>query len=157
METIQDKVAFLKVDVCRLMATIAPNTLPKWGKMNPQQMVEHLVEYVGIAYGKVPVDKILSEEERVAKMQLFLQTEKPFMENTPNPLMPSEPPAVAMSSLTEAIIALQAAIDDFLNTYERHPNLVLPNAFFGQLNFELQVRLLYKHITHHLRQFGVQA
>lgn len=157
MQTLQDKIAFLKADVCRLMGTIPPNATPIWGKMNPQQMVEHMVEYVGIAYGKVAVDQILSDESRVAKMQMFLQTEKPFMENTPNPLMPSEPPATTMGSMAEAIQALQATIDEFLNTYERNPDLVLPNAFFGQLNFELQVRLLYKHTTHHLRQFGVQA
>lgn len=157
METLQDKIAFLKVDVCRLMGTIQPNALPIWGKMNPQQMVEHLVEYVGIAYGKVPVDQILSDEARVAKMQMFLHTEKPFMENTPNPLMPSEPPATTMANMEDAIHTLQASINEFFNTYEHNPALVLSNAFFGELNFELQVRLLYKHTKHHLRQFGVQA
>jgi hypothetical protein len=31
------------------------------------------------------------------------------------------------------------------------------NPFFGDLNFEENVHLLYKHALHHLKQFGVMV
>ena len=38
--------------------------------------------------------------------------------------------------------------------FEKNPDLVTRNPFFGDLNFEQSVQLLYKHALHHLRQFG---
>jgi len=123
--------------------------------MNVQQMIEHMSDYVRIASGKTPVATI-TPEEKLPRMQGFLASEKPFMENTPNSLMPDEPLPVKHATKEDAINELQQEIDHFFSVHEGEAGRRTANPFFGGLDFEQQVQLLHKHATHHLRQFGVE-
>ncbi len=87
-------------------------------------------------------------------MQAFVQSDKPFKENTPNALLPDEPLPAKYSSIQVAIAALQADIDQFFAHYNSNQGATVTNPFFGELNYDLQVQLLYKHAIHHLKQFG---
>jgi len=40
--------------------------------------------------------------------------------------------------------------------YAANEKLQIRNPFFGDLNFEQNVALLYKHAVHHLKQFGIE-
>jgi hypothetical protein len=42
----------------------------------------------------------------------------------------------------------------FVNYFKGNESKLVMNPFFGELNFEQQVRLLHKHAMHHARQFG---
>ena len=55
-----------------------------------------------------------------------------------------------------AIGALQLELIYFFEAFGKDPQLITRNPFFGDLNFEQNVQLLYKHALHHLRQFGVE-
>ena len=55
-----------------------------------------------------------------------------------------------------AIGALQQELIYFFEAFEKDPGFITRNPFFGDLNFEQSVQLLYKHALHHLRQFGVE-
>lgn len=155
MENIQQKAAFLQSDYLAQLATIAPGTVPKWGKMNPQQMIEHMSDSVRIANGRTPA-QLVTEEAMVPRMQAFLESEKPFKENTPNALMADTPPPVRHANHTDAIAELRDELAHFENAFKANPNMKVMNSFFGELNYEQQVQLLHKHGTHHLRQFGVE-
>jgi len=154
METTEQKADFLRTEVTRRIATIDPATAPLWGKMNVQQMAEHLGGAIQMASGALPVKAILTPAENIARMQAFVQSDKPFKENTPNALLPDEPLPTKYSSLQVAIAALQGDIDQFFAHYKSNPGTTVTNPFFGELNYELQVQLLYKHAMHHLKQFG---
>jgi len=154
MEHLQEKIHFLKSDYLPALSTLAPDTARLWGKMNVQQMVEHMADYMRIANGKT-ILPIAIDEAIVPRMQAFLATEKPMRENTPNSLLPDEPPAVKHPTLQAAIAELELEIRDFFSAYEAQPSLQLVHPFFGVLGYEQQVQLLFKHCTHHLRQFGV--
>ncbi len=153
MENIQDKIHFLQNDYTKKLAQIPAETAPKWGKMNVQQMIEHMSDYVRIANGKTPME-IVTEADRIPRMQAFLASDKPFPENTPNALMSDTPPPVRHANHESAIAELQQEVDHFIHTYQQDQNKKLANPFFGELDFHQQVQLLYKHSTHHLRQFG---
>ena len=84
-------------------------------------------------------------------------SEKPFRENTVNPLMGAEPAPLHFKTIQAAIGALQQELIYFFEVYEKDPRMVIRNPFFGDLNFEQNVQLLYKHALHHLRQFGVDV
>ncbi|MBL7693166.1 MAG: hypothetical protein JNM41_16350 [Flavipsychrobacter sp.] len=154
MENTQQKADFLRTGFTQKLTGLAADAPRKWGKMNVQQMIEHMSDYVRIANGKTPME-VLTPAENIDRMQAFLATEKPFRENTPNQLMSDEPPAVRNASKEEAVAELQQEIDHFFHAFETEQGKSLNNPFFGVLNFEQQVQLLYKHSTHHLRQFGV--
>lgn len=153
IENIEQKISFLEKEFTAKIKNIPADKSPLWGKMNPQQMVEHMSEYVGIASGKNQ-HAIVTAEDILPKMQAFLASEKPFRENTPNALMPDTPPEVRHTSMGDAIMELQSEINYFFEVYNNNSSLKVDNPFFGKLDFQMQVQLLYKHATHHLRQFA---
>ncbi len=154
MENIQGKASFLKNEFVNTLAEIAPDTKGLWGKMNVHQMIEHMSFSFRQANGK---DKyaLLTPEENVSKMQAFLMSDKPFRENTPNPIIGEDTIPVKNATIQAALNELQTEINDFLALYETKPDAVLTNPFFGDLNYDMWVQLLYKHSLHHLKQFGI--
>ncbi len=70
--------------------------------------------------------------------------------------MPEEPVHTRHATLQAAIGELQEELIAFFEAFEKDPHLLTRNPFFGDLNFEQNVQLLYKHALHHLRQFGAE-
>lgn len=156
MENLEEKRAFLRTGYTELLKKLDADAPRKWGKMNVQQMIEHMSDYVRIASGRTPME-IVTESERLPRMQGFLESEKPFPENTPNVLMPDTPIPVRHATKEEAINELQDELDHFFRVHEADAAKITANPFFGVLDFDRQVQLLHKHATHHLRQFGAIA
>ncbi len=155
MENFAAKVNFLKQEYSALLEALHEDAPRKWGKMDVRQMIEHMSDYVRIANGKTILATV-TPEDKISKAQGFLMSEKPFPENTPNSLMSDTPPPYRLPTKAAALQELQLELNDFFEVYEKESGKVLPNPFFGNLNFEQQVQLLHKHGTHHLRQFGVE-
>jgi hypothetical protein len=153
METIHSKAAFLKFEYTKKLLGLDANAPAVWGKMNVLQMIEHMSDYVRIANGK-SVYALHTPADRLLKMQSFLMSEKPFQENTPNPLMPETPPAAKHDTKEDAIAELQQELNNFFRVFDANPSLKHINPFFGELDYPMQIQLLYKHATHHLKQFG---
>jgi len=153
MENLQQKAHFLRREYADKLANLDANAPRKWGKMNVQQMIEHMSEYIRIASGRVPMQTV-TPEDQLPRMQGFLASEKPFRENTPNSLMPDEPVPAQFATKVEAVAELREEIEHFFTAHQAEPGKRTPNPFFGSLDFDQQVQLLYKHATHHLRQFG---
>ena len=150
-----DKLDFLKTRFLSILKQIPSDTPPIWGKMTLQQMIEHFTDYVRIASGKTVFADIITPAEHLERSRDFLMSDKPFKENTPNPLMPQVPAPVRNPSADHAIKELKKEFDYFFTVFEKNNLMVTRNPFFGDLNFDQNVQLLHKHATHHLKQFGV--
>lgn len=135
------------------LRTLNPTAKGKWGKMNAQQMVEHLTDSVRVATGKEFQKKELNEEQ-TEKARNFFLSDKPFRENTINHLLPSDPPPVRNSSMKNAVKEFEAELNEFFFKFQ-DPSYVTINPFAGEFNFEQWVHLLHKHFQHHARQFGL--
>ena len=152
-----EKENFLRTKLVAYLQRLDPSTPARWGRMNVQQMIEHYAgDGVRNASGKLKFDKILTPPENLERMREFMMSEKPFKENTKNPLMGEEPPALHFKTVQGAIGALQQELIYFFEVFEKDSQLVTRNPFFGDLNFEQNVQLLYKHALHHLKQFGIE-
>ena len=152
-----EKENFLRTKLVPLLQRLDPSTSPKWGKMNVQQMIEHYgSDAVRNASGRLKIDTIITPPENLDRMREFMMSHKPFKENTKNPLMGEEPAPLVHKTVQGAIGALQLELIYFFEAFEKNPALITRNPFFGDLNFEQNVQLLYKHALHHLRQFGVE-
>ena len=151
----EEKVDFLKKELIPLLQKVNPATPPIWGKMNLQQMIEHFNAAVKIAAGTLQLPNT-TESKDTEKMYAFLMSDKPFRENIKNPLLSEDPYPLRHHTIQAAIGDLQGALLEFFNVYEKDPQKRVLNAFFGNLNYQEQVQLLYKHALHHLRQFGVE-
>lgn len=147
------KEKFIKLKYIAELRKLDPNSEARWGKMNVHQMIEHMIDAFQNANGRKAYSGILSPDERIEKMQAFLLSDKPFKENTKNILMPEDPLPVKFNSVTEAIDALEQELNYFFEFWSNDKNELLRNPFFGDLDYEKWIGLLYKHSTHHLEQF----
>ena len=147
---------FLQNRFVDLLRQIPSDMLPHWGKMSLQQMIEHFSDTVKIASGKTPQLKLHPHSpEQLEKAQAFLNSNKLFKENTPNPLLPEVPPPVRNKTIKEALNELQKEIDYFFLVFSNDEHFQTRHFYFGDLNYQMNLQLLYKHALHHLRQFGV--
>jgi hypothetical protein len=151
-----EKENFLRTKLVRYLQQLDPATPPQWGKMNVQQMIEHYAgDAIRNASGRLKIDTIVTPPANLQRMRDFMMSDKPFKENTKNPLLGEDPAPPRYRTVQAAIGALQQELIYFFETFEKNTGLVTRNPFFGDLNFEENVQLLYKHALHHLRQFGV--
>ncbi len=137
-----------------LLRKIDPSTKGEWGKMNVQQMIEHMSDSLREANGKSP-RTIVTLETNLSKMKEFLMSEKEFRPNTKNVMMGEEPLPVRNASVQESIDELEKELKDFVKHYKGRGELIVTNPFFGDLNFDEWIQLVHKHALHHLKQFGV--
>lgn len=146
---------FIKVRYIPLLRKAEPTKPPNWGKMSFQQMVEHMVLAVKNSNGKLKAEKILVDSTRLPALREFLHSDKEFRENTKSPAFPDEPLALHFQTAEEAIDKLEKELAYFFEVFQAQPRLEITNPVFGDLDFEMSTRLLYKHAVHHLRQFSL--
>lgn len=149
------RIDFLKQRFVPLLRQIPPDRPPQWGKMTLQQMIEHFTDAVRLASGKLVFTEILTPHDQLDRYRDFMLSERPFKENTVNPIVPEVPAPVKNKSCEEAINELQKEIRFFFSVFEKNNLQVTRNPIFGDLNYEQNIHLLYKHAKHHLRQFAV--
>ena len=78
-----EKENFLRTKLIFLLQKLKADTVPLWGKMNVQQMIEHFTDVMMVASGKIKLP-VVTPAERLPKLQEFMLSEKPFKENTRN-------------------------------------------------------------------------
>lgn len=149
-----DKLNFIQKDFIELLQNLQPTATGKWGRMNGQQMVEHLTFIFGASAGKVKTT-LLIPEEFLPKAIAFLWSDKEFKENTkaPEGLIPEAPQPLQNENIEVAIEKLKKEVNYFIEYFTSQPGIKVLHPSFGELDFEGWVQLHYKHVTHHLKQF----
>jgi oxepin-CoA hydrolase/3-oxo-5,6-dehydrosuberyl-CoA semialdehyde dehydrogenase len=151
--TTQEQKGYLLNQLVNDFHSLAQPANANWGKMNFNQMLEHLIESCKNASGEIIFDTFHYPEERLPAMQAFLMTDKLFKPETKNAMMSEEPAPVNNENTNELFDELQFQLNRFYERFQQDENLVVRNPIFGDLNEELWTRLLYKHCIHHLNQF----
>ena len=149
-----EKEDFLKNRFVTILSKLDPNTKGSWGVMDAQQMVEHLADALKNASGKLQLPS-LATGDQLEKNRTFLFSEHPFKENTDNPLIPKEGLLHRQKDLAASINKVQQELNYFFGAFESNPALKTTNAFFGELDYNQNIQLLYKHAMHHLKQFDL--
>lgn len=150
------KLRFIRSEFTPLLKRLSAGDPGKWGKMNAQQMVEHVADFFKVSSGKY-IFPVVTPGEHLPKFKAFLLSDKEFRENTaaPKEVVPEEPRPARNDSMTPAIAELQNEIDDFIRYFDEHPGAKTAHPVFGELDFDEWVLLHHKHITHHSKQFGL--
>ncbi|CAA0195421.1 3-hydroxy-3-methylglutaryl-coenzyme A reductase [Tenacibaculum maritimum] len=128
------------------------NTPPLFGKMNGQQMVEHLSLLLQISNGTIRAEQFISDEKS-ARRKPFLNTNNEIQLGFKAPGLSEEPYPVKFHTMDAAINDLIYQIQKFTAHFktskkEHHP-------FFGDLNFDEWTKFHTKHFTHHFKQFDL--
>ena len=130
---------------------LQPATQRQWGKMDVAQMMAHCSAALDMASGRInpprmPIGRLLG-----ALFKPIFTNEKPFSKNSPTDkkLLVADKRDFAPEQER-----LKACVRQFHEGGEgkctRHPH-----PFFGALSPQDWSRGMYKHLDHHLRQFGV--
>ena len=150
----QEKSVFIKEGFVSLLRNATPDTPALWGKMNIQQMTEHVTGFFMVSIDQLHFPMV-TPEEHLPKLKAFLLSDKQFRENTTAPVLPEEPLPFQEPDLVSAINQLDKTIQAFFRFFETDKTKKTPHPVFGWLDFEEWILLHYKHVTHHARQFGL--
>ncbi|OBX24679.1 uncharacterized protein DUF1569 [Gelidibacter algens] len=139
-------------EVLRRVDSLTENSKPSWGKMDVAQMVRHCQLPLLVANGKME----LTEKVGLLKKMIFklykpvMYNDKPWPENiaTTKDFKVTDPQVFETQRNQ-----LKLTIDDFHNKalnmhWPKHP-------VFGKFSTDQWGKMQYKHLDHHLRQFGV--
>jgi Protein of unknown function (DUF1569) len=151
-----EKLSFIQTGFAAMVQQLPADATGKWGKMNAQQMVEHVTAFFNVSTGSLQF-AVVTPPEQLPKYKEFLLSDKEFRENTKAPasVLGEEPLPLHNSSMETAIAGLQTSIDEFVEFFKKDAEKTVPHPVFGELNFEEWVLLHHKHLVHHAKQFGL--
>ncbi|CAL2092830.1 conserved hypothetical protein [Tenacibaculum sp. 190524A05c] len=132
--------------------TLTVETQPKWGKMNVAQMLAHCsVSYEGVYTDKHPKPNGFTKFILKLLVKKQVVSEKPYPKNgrtAPQFLITDERDfEVEKNRLIEYVLKTQELGETYFDGKESHS--------FGKLTKQEWNNLFYKHLDHHLTQFGV--
>ncbi|MCB9907373.1 MAG: DUF1569 domain-containing protein [Planctomycetes bacterium] len=141
-------------DACANMVqrlhSLQPDSKPQWGKMNVCQMLAHCQYPFKTAFGEMVSKRALIGIllGRFAKRK-FIDSDAPFGKNSPTDPNFLDRNANGFEEQRQAVI-------DLLHRFQTSgASTKRPHPFFGALTANDWDRLMWKHLDHHLRQFGV--
>ena len=122
----------------------------QWGKMNPAQMVTHCARALETGAGERPMKQKLIGKILMPFFRKSILGEKPFSRNGPTD------PSFIVSDEREFSTERQKLVDLIGRFVARGPAAAATqtHAFFGKMTGEEWGETMYKHIDHHLQQFG---
>jgi hypothetical protein len=130
---------------------LQPAAQRQWGKMDVAQMMAHCSAALDMALGRINPPRILIGRLLGPLVKPMYTNEKPFSKNNPTDKQLVIAERRDFMSEQER---LKACVRQFHKGGEmkctRHPH-----PFFGSLSPRDWSRGMYKHLDHHLRQFGV--
>lgn len=150
----ENKFDFLTHKLVPLVVNLPADAIGKWGKMNAQQMVEHVAGFFRVSTGKMHFP-LITAVEHLPKYKEFLLSEKEFRENTKAPMLPEAPMPTQFATMLEAVTDLGNEVQEFADKFSSGEIITSQHPVFGDLNFEEWVLLHYKHVVHHAKQFGL--
>ena len=149
MKTLFDPVAY--EEIVRRVESIQPGSERQWGKMTVAQMLEHTARALEMAGGKKPHKQVFLGKLIGWIFRKDFVGDKPFGRNAP----------------TGPDFVVSGTTPDFTHTKERLKALLGElhalgekgcdghiHGFFGKMTGAEWGVTQYKHLDHHLRQFG---
>ncbi|WP_158945453.1 DUF1569 domain-containing protein [Granulicella sp. S190] len=134
------------------MARLVPDSVGQWGKMSAAQAMEHCARGLELALGdrrppRTLIGRILGP---MVKKKAFVESE-PMRKNSP-----TVPGLVVMEKCElEQERKRLCGLIDRLAAGGPQGCTSHPHSFFGRLTPEEWSAWMYKHLDHHLGQFGV--
>ena len=135
------------------LGQLGPQSARRWGSMTAAQMLAHCSVSMQWAVGEVVPEK------GVLLARLMGRLVKPMVFRNEDPLRKNSPTAKSLIVADERDFGherdrLSGLIDKFAAGGK--PGCTRnPHSFFGKMTPEEWAILMYKHLDHHLRQFGV--
>jgi len=138
----------VKQEIIERINRLTPQSQRQWGKMDVGQMLAHCQMPLGVAVGKHQLKRnfFLSLIGPLFKKQLY--NNKPFKRNLPTDKSFIMTDPKDFEKEKEGLIQM-------INSFSESTMSDAPHPFFGKLTKEEWSKGTWKHLDHHLEQFGV--
>ncbi|HET6765080.1 MAG TPA: DUF1569 domain-containing protein [Longimicrobiaceae bacterium] len=138
-------------EIQQRIASLGADSPPQWGRMNAAQAMAHCAAGLAMATGDVRPPRALAGRIFGAVVKrLALRDDEPMRRNAPTVAslqVADERDLSVEQARLQSLVAAFAAVGSAGCTTHPHP-------FFGKLTPDEWGVLMYKHLDHHLRQFG---
>lgn len=138
-------------NILQRIEKLTPGSERQWGKMNVAQMLAHCNVSMETAMGKNVIKRLFIGRIIGTVLKKSVLSQKPFGKNSP-----TDKSYVFKSDVNfeEAKFKTIASVKQF---FEGGPSKCTthPHPFFGKFTPEQWAVFQWKHLDHHLRQFGV--
>ena len=140
-------------EIKKRILSVKEHSERKWGKMNASQMLQHCDIILQIGQGRMVLPKIHMVLRCIG---IVTKYELRIFNNGILPNMPTFKQVIVAENCNfeEAKAALLLTLEEFAGISESH-KLPAKHALFGKMTKKDWGFLQYKHLNHHLKQFGV--
>ncbi|CAN5156727.1 hypothetical protein BH09BAC5_BH09BAC5_10240 [soil metagenome] len=139
------------IDILKRVEAIQPESTRLWGKMDAAQMLAHCNYAVQLALGEIVLKRIFLGRILGPMIKKTFLGEKPFSKNSPTAAkFVVVDKKIFESEKAKLIELIKKMHEGGENGATKHPH-----GFFGHLTPKEWGETQWKHLDHHLRQFGV--
>lgn len=137
-------------EVKQRLASLTPQTQRQWGKMTAPQMMAHCAAAMETATGDTVIPRLFIGRILGPLVKSAYTNDKPLSKNGPTAptfvITDERDLSAERERLTSLIERFSSAGPEGCTNE--------PHCFFGKLTPEQWARGMYKHLDHHLQQFG---
>ena len=152
---VDDKITVLEKLLYKIGKTIRVDSPALWGKMNAQQMIEHLSLVFVLSTGKINFPYQGTEEDAKRYWASFVQSENPWKEVFPSSDL-GDPRPAREATMEASKSLLRKSFQEYLAYCEANAAAVHPQYYLGNLTVDQWRQVHVKHLQHHMRQFGME-
>ena len=139
----------VKQDILVRINKLTPASKPLWGKMNVAQMLAHLQVPIGVADGSQKLKRTFFGRIVGPMVKSIIYNEKPFKRSLPTD------PSFVMTGSEKDFEAEKSKLMAMVSNFSEASIVNETHTFFGKLTKEQWSKGTWKHLDHHLQQFGV--
>lgn len=142
-----------KAEILRRLGTVGPERRPRWGRMSAHQMVCHLADSLRMATGRKPVASISGPLRRTVLKWIVLHAPLRWPAGIRTcPELDQELGGTRPVEFGADVAQVRALLDELTASprAEGRPD----HPLFGRMSDADWLRWGYRHLDHHLRQFG---
>jgi Protein of unknown function (DUF1569) len=141
--------ASVKKEIIDRINNIAPETKRKWGKMDAAQMFAHCRFPLQVVMGQRNLKSNIIQKLIFPLFKSILYNDKPYKQG-----LPTDKSYITTGTSKDFEEEKQNLIEQ-LNSFSETSAVVEKHPVFGKLSKEQWSKATWKHLDHHLKQFGV--
>jgi hypothetical protein len=139
----------VKQDIINRINKLTPESKALWGKMNVGQMLAHVQIPMGVAFGTNTVKGNWLMKLILPFFKKMLYDDKPWKHGLPTDK------TFVMTGQSKDFESEKNQLLDKINRFTESNMINEKHPVFGKLTKEQWSKATWKHIDHHLKQFGV--
>lgn len=149
MKSLFDKPAY--EEIVNRLENLNPDSQRQWGKMDVAQMLAHLQQAFKVPLSERPMPRMFLGRLIGVFIKSKLYNDSPWSKGLPTA------PEFIIKDTRNFEKEKQQLTELVSRFYKLGPDKVgnFPHPFFGSFSKEQWGKSMYKHLDHHLRQFGV--